>query len=93
MKKIFSQIGIVALTATMFTACDKDDNPAPPSTQLRPTVDYASLTATSNYFETFKDSAGATTVNFDGQTTRQDMLAELNSLMSSGSKGTIVDSA
>jgi hypothetical protein len=97
MKKIFSQIGIVALTATMFTACDKDDNPAPPPppppTQLRPTIDYASLTAASDYFQTFKDSAGATTVNFDGQTTRQDMLAELNSLMISGSTGTIVDSS
>jgi len=87
------QIGTIALSAALFTACSKDDNPAPPSTQLRPTIDYASLTATSNYFTTFKDSAGATTVNFDGQTIRQDMLAELNSLMSSGSKGTIVDSA
>lgn len=75
------QIGIIALSAALFTACSKDDNPAPPSTQLRPSIDYASLTATSNYFETFKDSAGVTTVNFDGQTTRQDMLSELDSLM------------
>lgn len=93
MKKTFSQIGIVALTATMFTACDKDDNPAPPSTQLRPSIDYASLTATSSYFESFKDASAVSTVNFDGQTIRQDMLFELNTVMSSGSKGTIVDSA
>jgi hypothetical protein len=93
MGKKLSQIGFITISALLFTACDKDDDVVNPPAQLRPSIDYASLKATSNYFETFKDSTGASTVNFDGQTTRQDMLAELNSLMSSGARGTIVDSA
>lgn len=80
------------MLAAGFTGCKKDDQPAPAS-GIRPKIDYSTLTASSDYLDVFKDKDGNQTVDFSGQTTRQDMLAEMNSLMSSGARGTIVDSA
>jgi hypothetical protein len=89
--KNFFRLGMLGLLAISFTACEKDDvTETLPS--FRPKIEYNTLNASTSYFETFKDASGATTVDFSGQTTRQDMLAELNTLMSSGSKGTVVDS-
>lgn len=72
------------LTATAFAvlmaSCKKDDTT--PGEDLK--VPYSSLTATTNYFETFKDANGATTVNFDGQTTRISMLKELDAYIKTG---------
>lgn len=68
------------LLAVGFTACKKDDVTSS-ATQLRPKIDYNTLTATTNYFDAFKDQAGNTTVDFSGQTTRQDMMAEMDSVM------------
>lgn len=79
MKKNINFLSALALVAIGFTACDKEDVPAAP--QLRPKVDYATLTASSNYLEVFKDKEGSQTVDFSGQTTRQDMMAELDSVM------------
>lgn len=80
------------MLAAGFTGCKKEDQPAPAS-GIRPKIDYSTLTVSSDYLEVFKDKDGNQTVDFSGQTTRQDMLAEINSLMSSGAKGTVLDSA
>lgn len=75
------------------TGCKKDDQPiTPPASGIRPKIDYTTLTAGSNYFEVFKDKDGNQTVDLSEQTNQQDMLAELNTLMSSGARGTVVDS-
>jgi hypothetical protein len=93
MKKSFIYLSSFVLIATGFTACRKDDQPAPVTSGIRPKVDYTALTADSDYLQVFKDKDGNQTVDFTGQTLRQDMLAELNALMSSGAKGEVVDSA
>jgi hypothetical protein len=78
--KNFLSLGMLGIIAVSFTACEKDDAPET-SSSFRPKMEYTTLSATSNYFETFKDANGATTVDFSGQTTRQDMLAEIDSVM------------
>jgi hypothetical protein len=70
---------VFAFLFIAFSACKKSD--LPQGTQLRPKMDYNALTPASNYLEVFKDSEGNQTVDFSGQTTRQDMLAELDSVM------------
>jgi hypothetical protein len=79
MKRNLNYLRALALVAIGFTACKKDDQVNVP--QLRPKVDYATLTASSNYLEVFKDQEGNQTVDFSGQTIRQDMMAELDSVM------------
>jgi hypothetical protein len=89
--KNFFRLGMLGLVAASLTACEKDDvTETLPS--FRPKIEYSTLNASTSYFETFKDANGATTVDFSGQTTRQDMLVELNTLMSNGAKGSVVDS-
>jgi hypothetical protein len=66
--------------AVGFASCKKDDTT--PAEDMK--IPYSSLTTTSNYFQTFKDAAGATTVNFDGQTTRISMLKELDAYIKTG---------
>lgn len=63
--------------ALLFASCKKnsEDN-------LK--IKYSSLTTTSNYFTTFNDEAGNTTVNFDGQTTRIKMMTELDAYIKKG---------
>lgn len=80
MKKIIYTI--VALAALSITSCKKDGNiPTPANTQKVP---YTSLGASSNYFTTFVDGTGATTVDFSGQTTRISMLSELDGYIRKG---------
>jgi hypothetical protein len=75
------QLIIAAGLATFFFAsCKKDDK----STPIDEKVPYAGLTKTTNYFERFKDAAGTTTVDFSGQTTRVNMLKELDAYIKKG---------
>lgn len=92
MKRSFIYLVAFTMVATGFTACNKNDLPITES-GIRPKVDYSTLSTSSKYLEIFKDKDGNQSVDFSGQTTRQDMLAEMNTLMSEGSRGTVVDSA
>lgn len=78
------------LTATaisvLLASCKKDDT-TNPDADLK--IPYTSLTATTNYFETFKDAAGTTTVSFDGQLTRIAMLKELDAYIKTGVTNTL----
>lgn len=74
-------LSALAMLAIGFTACEKDSVPSDTTPQLRPEIAYTSLTATTNYLEIFKDEAGVQTVDFTGQTYRQDMMAEMDSVM------------
>lgn len=82
-KQILLTAGALAL---LFTACKKSDTKTDES-NLK--VKYSTLTATTHYFNTFKDDAGTTTVNFDGQTTRIKMLSELDAYMKKGTTMTL----
>lgn len=79
MMKVQAAILILAIPAVGLLSCKKDD-PVDRGAQLRPRIEYSTLNASSNYLETFRDEAGVSTVDFSGQTTRQDMLAELDSI-------------
>lgn len=69
--------------AVMFASCKKDDNTTvTPTENLK--VPYTTLTSTTNYFETFKGTDGKTTVDFAGQTTRINMLKEIDAYMKKG---------
>lgn len=80
MKRNINYFGVLALVAIGFTACKKENDTVGVAS-LRPKMDYATFSATSNYFEVFKDKEGNQTVDFSGQTTRQDMMAEMDSVM------------
>lgn len=73
--------------AIFLTSCSKDDD-VTPSANLK--VPYTGLTTTTNYFETFKDASGKTTVNFDGQATRIAMLKELDGYIKTGTTTQLV---
>lgn len=92
MKRTVTLLGWFALMAVGFTACKKEDQQAPVN-GIRQKIDYSTLNSSSNYLEIFKAKDGNQTVDFSGQTTRQDMLAEMNTLMSSGAGSTVFDSA
>lgn len=92
MKKSLLRLSSIVLFAAGLTACEKEDQPEQ-TVGIRPRIEYSSLNASSNYLEVFKDKEGNSTVDFSGQTTRLDMLAEMNALMSSGANGSAVDSA
>jgi hypothetical protein len=77
-KQFILTAGAIAL---FLTSCKKDDK-VDPVADLK--IPYSSLTATTNYFETFKDASGVTTVSFDGQTTRISMLKELDTYIKTG---------
>ncbi|RQO31453.1 DUF4856 domain-containing protein [Taibaiella sp. KBW10] len=70
----------------LFSACKKDTKK---NDEANLKIKYSTLTSTSHYFNTFKDDAGATTVNFDGQTTRIKMLSELDAYMKKGTTSTL----
>jgi hypothetical protein len=76
------QLLLTATALTVFLASCKKDDTTTPGEDLK--IPYSSLTTSTNYFQTFKDAAGATTVNFDGQTTRIGMLKELDAYIKSG---------
>lgn len=62
-------------------SCSKDDVQIAPFPTLRTKMDAASLTATSRYTESFKDSEGRSTVDLGTANQRLDMFSELNSYM------------
>lgn len=83
-KQLFLSIALVTL---VFASCKKDDkDPVVTPDQKFP---YSSLTATSSYFETFKGSDGKTTVDFGGQTTRINMMKEMDAYIKTGTKSVL----
>lgn len=84
MKKILIPVLSLALLAT---SCKKENTV--PSTPSNLKIPYTSLTATSNYKTTFVDAAGKTTVDFSGQTTRINMLKEMDAHMKAGTSADI----
>lgn len=78
MKKLFIIFAMAAVGSAAFTSCKKDDNnTVVPGGK----IDYTSLTPATNYISKFVDEAGATTVDFSGQTARQEMLSKLDSVL------------
>ncbi|MEZ5015955.1 MAG: DUF4856 domain-containing protein [Flavipsychrobacter sp.] len=81
-------IGSALLLAIGFTSCTKDNSVTPaPTNNL--TIPYNTLTASSNYLETFKGTDGKTSVDFSGQTTRIEMLKELDTYIKTGTTAAI----
>ncbi|MCD6063870.1 MAG: hypothetical protein K0R82_1781 [Flavipsychrobacter sp.] len=68
-----------AICSALFTSCKKDKEEVAPVK-----VPYASLTNTTNYFETFKGADGNTSVDFGGQKTRIAMMKEMDVYMKKG---------
>lgn len=71
--------GILAgfvIAGMLMTGCTKENDTPEPTPELE--IPYSSLSANSNYKTTFTDDAGASTVDFSGQTTRRSMLKELD---------------
>lgn len=79
-KQLLLSAGALAL---LLASCKKDTK----NDDLK--VPYSGLTTTTNYFTTFKDNAGTTTVNFDGQITRIKMLTELDAYLKKGTTMTL----
>lgn len=71
----------IGLTATLFTSCKKDDDNNPVVDQKIP---YSTLTPTTNYFNTFRGADSNTTVDFSEQTTRIEMLTEMDAYIKTG---------
>lgn len=84
MKKLLIPVFGLALFAT---SCKKDDKVTPATSNLK--IPYTSLSASSNYKTTFVDAAGKTTVDFSGQTTRINMLKEMDAHMKAGTSANI----
>lgn len=84
MKKILIPVLGLALLAT---SCKKEENVTPTTPALE--IPYTSLSASSNYKTTFVDAAGKTTVDFSGQTTRINMLKEMDAHMKAGTSADI----
>ncbi|MCB0699841.1 MAG: DUF4856 domain-containing protein [Chitinophagaceae bacterium] len=82
MKKVII-LGFVP--AVLFMASCKKENT---TTNITPTqelkIPYNTLTTTSNYENTFVDDNGKSTVDFSGQTTRRNMLKELDGYIKTG---------
>lgn len=78
MKKSYLYLPALALVLAGFTACKKEAIDLPLN-NLR--IPYTSLSATSDYVQTFKDANGQSTVDFTGQRQRLDMFVELDGLM------------
>lgn len=88
MKKIllFSAVA----TGLFVTSCKKENTTVEPTQPVvEQKIPYSNLTTSSNYMTTFTDDAGASTVNFSGQTTRRGMLSELDAYMKTGTSSTI----
>lgn len=84
MKKLLIPVLGLALLAT---SCKKEN--VVPTTPSGLEIPYTSLTATSNYKTTFVDADGKTTVDFSGQTTRINMLKEMDAHMKAGTSADI----
>jgi hypothetical protein len=68
----------LGITAILFASCNKTDN------DPIETVPYSGLSSTTNYFQTFKGSDSNSSVDFSGQTTRINMLKEIDAYMKTG---------
>jgi hypothetical protein len=71
-----------AAASLLVASCKKDstdNNNVTPNTPLE--IPYENLTSTTSYFTTFKGDDGNTSVDFAGQTTRVNMLKELDAYM------------
>ena len=79
------QLLITAGVISLFAACKKDDGTPAPSLE----IPYSNLTATTDYFKTFVDDGDKTTVDFSGQTTRINMLKELDAYVKKGTTTTL----
>jgi hypothetical protein len=79
---MYKKITLTLAAATVLMgACKKDNNQSTSTTTLK--VPYTSLTTTTNYFTTFKGPDSATSVDFAGQTTRINMLKEIDAYVKS----------
>lgn len=74
-KQILSIIATAILTVN-FTACKKD-----PNELQNIKISYETLSAASDYIQTFKTAADESTVDFSGQKARLDMFVELDGRM------------
>lgn len=79
MKRILLPIAAATL---LFASCSKDVSVAPSDAKLE--IPYTSLSTASDYMTTFIDENATTTVDFSGQTTRLDMLSELDAYIKKG---------
>ncbi|MBZ0097551.1 MAG: DUF4856 domain-containing protein [Taibaiella sp.] len=84
MKKLFIPVLGLALFAT---SCRKENNITPTPSNLK--IPYTTLSASSNYKTTFVDVEGKTTVDFSGQTTRINMLKEIDAHIKTGTSADI----
>lgn len=85
MKKLILSSFVMA--GLFMASCTKDDNSVEPTQELE--IPYSSLSTTSNYMTTFVDADGNTTVDFSGQTTRINMMRELDGYIRTGTTATI----
>ncbi|MEJ0055819.1 MAG: DUF4856 domain-containing protein [Bacteroidota bacterium] len=60
---------------SLLLSCKKDDKVVP---NLRPRMDYASVSATANYADQFKDANGASTVDLTNGNNRNKMFQAIN---------------
>lgn len=84
MKKLLIPVLGLALLAT---SCKKEN--VVPTTPSNLKIPYTSLSASTNYKTTFVDADGKTTVDFSGQTTRINMLKEMDAHMKAGTSADI----
>lgn len=75
-----------AVLAILFTSCKKNDDLEP---NLRSSVDYSKLSASTNYSTTFLDSKGATTVDFTTGTNRYKIFQAINAYAGSATSAVI----
>lgn len=78
----------LAISGLFIASCTKENtnvNPTPAEQKIA----YSSLSASSSYTQTFVDDSGQSTVDFSGQTTRIDMLKELDAYIRTGTTASI----
>lgn len=73
-----------ALLAGVISSCNSEDTTTP---QLRKTIDYAALTATTPYSSLFVDETGNTTVDLSNGNNRYKMFQAMNTYISSSISG------
>jgi Domain of unknown function (DUF4856) len=80
MLKTSSRFVTTALLAGVISSCNSEDTTTP---QLRKTIDYAALTATTPYSSLFVDETGKTTVDLSNGNNRYKMFQAMNTYISS----------
>jgi len=76
----YASAALLSLTLGL-ASCSKNDEPVPAAPSLRAKMDYATLTPTSRYTESFKNADNASTVDLGAAAMRLNMFTELNSYM------------